>query len=178
MKKVIIYMILVTVILISGVAVDAKTTKQRQSKTSSSSVVAIADMPEQYSIKKISLLSNGTIKADTKCFKGTYDKIEGGKYYIINVCTNYDYTDSHPNADCGDGCLYYLIIGNSIYYIDGGSEGYEISDFTYNDSNKTIKVNVDPEDVEDWLDHNDYRFTSLEIPLSKFEKIGKVTWFK
>lgn len=163
MKKITTILMLIAVILVGGMIADAKTTKKK-SKGSTSKVIGKCSIDAKYlEFSSISLFANGKVKTNNECYVGTYKKIDGGNY-IVNLCYR-----------CvGDGCSIFLIADNNVYYIDGGSEGYEIWDFIYYPEESVIHVLLDPSmDVEEWLEYNDYRgFTSLDIPLSHFRKIG------
>lgn len=163
MKKVITILMALTVFLFGGMTVDAKTPKKKTKGSHSKVIGECSITAKNTSISSISLLTNGKAKTNNKCWSGEYEKKDGGKYYILSLCTS-----------CGDGCTIYLLADNNVYYIDGGSEGYEIWDFIYYPEKSFIHVLIDTSmDETEWLEYNDYRnFTSLDIPLSKFDKIG------
>ena len=142
---------------------DAKTTKKKY-KGSSSKVIGKCSLNvKNLEFSSISLYANGKAKTNSKCVSGEYEKKDGGKYYIVTLCTS-----------CGDGCYIFLLADNNVYYIDAGSEGYEIWDFIYYPDKHYIHVLLDSSISETvWFEYNEYRgFNSLDIPLSKFEKIG------
>lgn len=170
MKKVFYLFILIVTLLISGGSVDAKTTKKK-SKTSSSRI--IGKFKEQDSDQTVFLHANGKVTTTNKCYKGGYEKKDEGKYYTL-------YYGSGGQGDCGEGEVIYLITGNDVYYIDNDQPG-AIYNFIYYPNKEIIKVILDDsfQNEIEWLEENEYRgFTSLEIPLSKFEKISTMTWIK
>lgn len=163
MKRIITVLMLVAALLAGGAMTVAKTTKKK-SKGSSSKVIGSCRIdPKNFEFSSITLLANGKAKTNNKCWSGEYKRRDGGKYYIVSTCTS-----------CGDGCSTILLTDNEVYYIDGGSEGYEIWDFIYYPDKHSIHVVLHPSiDESEWLEYNEYRnFTSLDIPLSKFNKIG------
>lgn len=169
MKKVSYLLLLVVTLLISGVRVEAKTTKKK-SKTSSSRI--IGKFKEQDSDLTVFLHSNGSVTTTDKCYTGGYEKKDGGQYYTLHY-------SSGGVGNCGEGESIFLITGNYVYYIDGGSADY-IHNYIYYPNKECIKVILDSyQNEKDWLEENEYRgFTSLEIPLSKFEKVGTMIWLK
>lgn len=170
MKKVSYLFILIVTLLISGVSVDAKTTKKK-SKSSSSRI--IGKFKVQDSDLTVFLHANGKVTTTDKCDKGAYEKKDEGKYYTL-------YYGSGGQGDCGEGEVNYLITGNDVYYIDSDHTG-AIYNFIYYPNKEIIKVILDDsfQNEKEWLEENEDRgFTSLEIPLSKFEKIGTMTWIK
>ena len=170
MKKITYLLILAVAILISGVPAEAKTVKKK-SRTFKSKV--IGKFKEQDSDLTVFLHANGRVTTTNKCYTGDYDKKDGGQYYTL-------YYASGGEGNCDEGELIFLITGNDVYYIDGGSADH-IYNFIYYPNKEIIKVILDEsyQNEKDWLEQNEYRgFTSLEIPLSKFEKVGTITWIK
>ena len=149
--------------LIGGMPLDAKTTKKKSGGSSSKVIGKCSLNPRYSSLSSITLFANGKAKTNNKCWSGKYEKIDGGKYYIVYLSTS-----------CGDAASIYLLTNNDVYYIDGGSEGNEIWNFIYYPDKHYIHVLLDLSmDKTEWLEQNEYRgFNSLDIPLSEFNKIG------
>lgn len=171
MKKLFLICSLLMAILLGGFSVEAKTTKKKKSKTSSSKI--IGKFKEKNSDLTVFLHSNGRVTTTNKCYTGEYEKKDGGQYYTL-------YYGSGGEGNCGEGEVNLLITGQSVYYIDSDHPD-AIYNFIYYPNKECIKVILDEsyQNEKDWLEENEYRgFTSLEIPLSKFEKIGTVTWIK
>lgn len=169
MKKLITIFILMISITFTGMA-SHKTYKNKKHKTTSSKVIGHFKSTDEN--LTVYLLANGKVTTSKKCYRGGYEKKDGGKYYILSY--------SSGGGNCGEGEVVYLITGNDVYFIDSGSADY-ITDFTYNPDKSTIKVILDPsyKTERQWLEENEYRgFTSLEIPLSKFTREGTITWTK
>lgn len=174
MKKLITICLVMISLAFTGMAAQkaySSKTKGKRHKTTSSRV--IGHFKAKFDDLTVYLHSNGKVTTSKKCYRGGFKKKDGGKYYTL-------YYSSGGGGDCGEGELVYLITGNEVYYIDGGSENV-INDFTYNPDKRCIKVNLDPtyQTEREWLQENAYRgFTSLEIPLSKFDREGTITWTK
>lgn len=168
MKKIITIMMAVAVILFGGMTMEAKTAKKK-SKGSTSKIIGKGRLTDNEEFSSISLLANGKVKTNSKCLTGDYEKKDGGKYYIVWLVTS-----------CGDGGIILLLTDNDIYFIDSGSEGYEIWDFIYYPDKQYIHVLLHSSINEsEWFENNAYRgFTSLDIPLSKFSKIGTFNLIK
>lgn len=170
MKKFLTYFFFTVVTLGMGISVEAKTTKKK-AKTTASKI--IGKFKEQDSDLTIYLHANGKVTTTDKCFKGFFEKKDEGKYYTLTY-------GSGGEGNCGEGEANYLITGNEVFFIDTDHPG-AIYNFIYNPDKEVIKVILDDsyQNERDWLQDNEYRgFTSLEIPLSKFEKVGTVTWIK
>lgn len=171
MKKIITFCLILCYFLMGGLTIEAKTINKKKSRTSKSKV--IGKFKEQDSDLIVFLHANGSVTTTYKCYTGGYEKKDGGQYYTL-------YYASGGEGNCGEGELIFLITGNDVYYIDGGSADY-INNFIYYPNKEIIKVILDEsyQNEKDWLEENEYRgFTSLEIPLSKFEKVGTITWIK
>ena len=166
MKKVITVCLLLVSLLVGGLTADAKTTKKKSKAKSNSSVIC----KFKYYDDTISLLSNGGIKGTSrdKCeYTGSYVKLKGG----------YHVTLGWGCPDNAHGCSELLIVGDYIYIIGGGTTSDTIHDFTYNPSDKTVTViNTSGMSDREFMEYN--HLSSMTVPLSHYEKFGKVTWIK
>ena len=169
MKKIITIALLVVTLLVGGMTVDAKTTKKKAKTKSHSTVIGKFEYTTDiYGSKAtISLLSNGNIKCTNKCIGGSYEKITGA--YKIFLFPN--------GVDCGHWCEICLIVGDYAYAIGGGFYEKAIVDCTFNPKDKTVRV-MGSDGVSDRELMEFHELPSLTLPLSYFEKVGKVTWIK
>ena len=162
MKKVITICLLVVVILIGGMTMEAKTTKKAKTKSNSTVIGKF-----KYYDDTISLLSNGRIKSSSKEIDGFYAKIKGA--YKVTLTPTSDYY--------GHWLYEWLIVGDNIYIIGGGNTNETIHDFTFNPSDNSVTI-INTSDMSDreFMKYNS--LPSMTVPLSHFEKFGKVTWIK
>ena len=174
MRKLITICILVVTLLADGMTMEAKTTKKKGKTKNNSSVICKLKYndtnPNSDSHNlTVSLLNNGKIKTSSKCLRGNYEKLSGA--YKINIY-------SAPYSYCGDTMWQDLIVGDEVYSIGGGTDGDCIHEFTFDPSNNSVTIINSSYDLTDkeFMEFND--LPSLTVPLSHFEKVGKVTWMK
>lgn len=166
MKKLATILMLVAAVLVGGMTVDAQTTKKKAKTKSHSTVIGMF----KYDDDTFSILSDGRIKVTShyKCdYTASYVKLKGG----------YHVTSGWAGDDCGHGCGEWLIVGDNIYIIGGGNTNETIHDFTFNPSDNSVTI-INTSDMSDreFMKYND--LPSLTVPLSHFDKLGKVTWIK
>ena len=114
------------------------------------------------------LLSNGKINSSNREITGKYNKLAGTKNYRVELYSKPQY---------GDWYVVYLIVGNNVYAIGGGTDGTGIDKFSYNPSDKTLNIkNESGLDNYEFMQENG--ISSLRPSLYEFEKIGTVTWLK
>ena len=170
---------LMAVILAGGMTMDAKTNKKKHTQKAklNSSVIGhfkdkISLSADKYESITVSLLANGKIKTSSKYWSGSFKKRNKGEYYIVTI-------GSDGRGKYGEGAIIYLIVDNDVYYIDSGSDEYVIWDFIYDSKKNSIIVDIGSMDYNEWVENNKWRrISSTTIPLSFFEKIGKITWTK
>lgn len=149
---------------------EAKTTKKKSKAKSTSSVICSfkyndsASGDSRYKVT-FSLLSNGKVKATSKCFTGNFVKLKGA--YKVTL----------EDVYCGDSCWEDLIVGDYVYSIGGGTDGDTVHDFTFNPSDKTVTI-INTSDMSDREFKEWNNLPLLTLPLSHFERVGKVTWTK
>lgn len=167
MKRTIILISFIFGLLMGGVSVEAKTTTKKRSKGNSAKIIGKFT---DGSKATYTMYSNGKIKSTDKCIYGSFEKKGGGSFYSV-------YLDTTGSAYCGDASWVYMIVGNSVYAVGGGTDGFGIEEFTYNPSNKTVTVYNESElSNYEFMRYND--LPSMTVPLSHFEKIGSVKWVK
>ena len=164
MKKVITICLLVVTLLAGGMTMDAKTTKKKSKTRTTKTVgsnVAIAGKFTAYD-HIYTLLANGKIKSPKGRIIGKYEKKDNGSYYEIDMSE-------------GDWYVIYMIVGNKVYAVGGGTDGIGIEEFSYNTSDNTVSVvNTTDLDDKEFLEYNE--ISSLRAPLSEFNEIGTVKW--
>lgn len=176
MKKIMTISLLVVTLLAGGMTANAQSKINRKKAKAKNNSPVICKFKYhdakpgdvRYNVT-FSLLSNGKIKTTSKCLTGTYKKLKGA--YKVTL-------DTGPYTSCGDACWEDLIVGNYVYSIGGGTDGDTIHDFTFNPSNNTVTVINSSYDTSDreFMELN--KLPSLTVPLSHFEKVGKVTGTK
>lgn len=167
MKKIITICLLAFTLLASGITMEAKTTKKK-SKPSNTKSTVIGKYT--YQGMDYQLLSNGKIKTKDKCITGNHTKNNG--YYDIVI-------ESGSNSyKCGDWVYFCIIVDDNVYLLGGGTDEWNIWKYNYNNKNGTITFinHMGKDNEKEFLKYND--LPSLTVPLSHFEKVGKVTWTK
>lgn len=165
MKRTLTLIMLIAAILLGGATVDAKTSTQKKSKKRTTktvgSNVAIVGKFTAYDYI-YTLLVNGKIKSPKGRIIGKYEKKDNGSYYEIELSE-------------GDWYVIYMIVGNKVYAVGGGTDGMGIEKFSYNPSDNTVSVvNTTDFDDKEFLEYNE--ISSLRAPLSEFNEIGTVKW--
>ena len=164
MKKAISILTLALVILIGVSSASAKNTRKKSSSRGTSSVIGKFNRYGQI----INLLSNGSVQSTDKWMVGKYQKCDGGTYYKVFLGTS---------ARCGEGDFTILIIGNNVYEISAGSVEV-ITDFSFNTSTNVVTITeIDGgRPTSEELENLD--LSSPHVSLSKFDRLGTITWIK
>lgn len=127
-----VFALIISLVCLPAMNCQAATKKNRAK--SSSSANAIGSFIEDG--ETVTLLSNGKIKSTNKCTTGEYKKQNG--YYQISL-----WTKNSPR--CGDGGWQYVIVGNKVYFLYGGSDN-SLDNYTVNTNDGTLtKLDFDPE---------------------------------
>lgn len=165
MKRLSIIVMLISFLLLGSITIDAKTSTQKKSKTRTTKTVGsnVAIVGKFTAHDRIyTMLANGKIKSPKGRIIGKYEKKGDGSYYEIVM-------------DEGDWYVIYMIVGNKVYAVGGGTDGIGIEDFSYNPSDNTVSVvNTTDLDDKEFLEYNE--ISSLRAPLSEFNEIGTVKW--
>lgn len=129
---------------------------------------------------KYNLLSDGVIKSFDPCYKVSYKSMNDGEYYKLK----WESYGEWCGKDFEGGTDYYILIGSTIYHIDGyGTDGGEcISSYYYDpNTNSVIVEEVGELPVSDWDINTLYlseKYPNFPIiPISQLKKSGSATWF-
>ena len=165
MKRSTIVLTLISVMVFGCMTVDAKTSTLKKSKSrtakSVASKVSVVGKFKAYE-DVYTMMANGEIKSPKGRIIGRYEKKDDGSYYEIDMSE-------------GDWYVIYMIVGNKVYAVGGGTDGMGIENFSYNPSDNTVSVvNTTELDDNEFMEYNE--ISSLRAPLSEFNEIGTVTW--
>lgn len=150
---------LISVVIFGVITIDAKTSTQKKSKTrTTKSVGNKVSAVGKFTVYDdvYTLLVNGKIKSPKGKIIGEYEKKGGCNYYEIVMSE-------------GDWYVIYMIVGNKVYAVGGGTDGTGIEKFSYNASDNTVSVvNTTDLDDNDFMECN--RISSLRPPFRSFMK--------
>lgn len=162
MKRIATILTLAITILASGTTVEAKTTKKARTHQSSQRQTASVVGDFKYADNTISLYADGKARSNDKRTKGSYKKVGEGTDYVVLM-------------ENQGGWYNFLIVDGQVYEIGVGSAGV-ITNFNYDPASKIVIITEVDGSKATSDDLDTLGFSSFKVPLSKFIKMGPVSW--